>query len=200
MGDQIVRNEKDAKAGCDYLPHLQASPHVHRQEQRVHELDHNHSSQAEQDEVADPDPAVQVHGFLAVVPPPCMETFLHEIACAVLHQAAEHEAHCKDGTVGRFVHRDARKTVDGKGDQSASGTVYRKPRARQESAVYEPVVLEVLERHLNAPPHERICEEQQYYIYEVFHTVLIIQRIRAERYADCSVNPNALSSRLRLRT
>ena len=134
-------------------------------QQRIDQIHNHHAAQPEEDQVSDPDPAMQVHGLLAVIPPTGMEAFLQNIARHIFQEAAQKERHRKGRADGKFQRGQA---FYHNGDQCRAGAVDRKPRAGQKTAVDEPMELEILQSDFNTPTEKSVCEKQQYEIDKTF--------------------------------
>ena len=149
---KVVRNPEDRReAARENLLHRQAQARKLRQEQRIENLENQYAAESEENQVPDPDAAVEIHGLLAVIPPAGVKALFHDPACAVFERAAEEERDGKGGTIavvpaGDQLHR--------RRDEHGAGAVDRQPRPREKAAVDEAVILPVLERDLNAPAKE----------------------------------------------
>ena len=136
-------------------------------------MNDRHASQAEQRQVADPDPPVQVHGLLTVIPPSGVEDLFEHIAGQVFHDAADQEGqgegrHDAGFNAGQIAHDD--------GDQHHPKPVNGKYWPRQEPAVDKAVVLAVFEYDLHAPARKTKDKELQDDIDPVRHTSISFQR------------------------
>ena len=102
---------------------------------------------------------MQVHGFLAVIPPAGMEALLHQVARQILYRPTEQEGHQKAGPVGigSTGKDDARQR-----DQQRTASVDRADGPGKEAAVDEPVELNVFQCHLNQPARQGIQKKQQH--------------------------------------
>ena len=120
-------------------------PEVHR----VDPHHDHHAGQTEQHQIADPHPAVQVHGLLAIVPPAGMERLLHVPADEVLQSAADEKARQKD--FARRAAPDAHKAAHQHRHQHHAAAVNGAVGADEEATVDEPVVLDVFQRDLHHP-------------------------------------------------
>ena len=123
------------------------------------------ASQPEEDQIPDPHPAVEVHGFLAVIPPAGVETLLHDVAGEILHQTADQKGQSEGGAVsglepGQIPHHQS--------DESCAAAVDGQDGAREEAPVDEAVELPILEDHLDAPAQQGIGKEQQDEIDDIF--------------------------------
>ncbi len=158
---------------------MQEKPH----QQRIEQLYDQNTAQSEQNQVPDPYSAVKIHGLLAVIPPAGMEALFQNIACHIFQKTAQEKRGDECRSDRRFKrrcypHRD--------GNQNSAGTIDRKPRSGQKTAVDKAVKLEVFQCDLDAPAYKGIGEKQQYQVYHVFNrhfllnpSVLRIKLLRA---------------------
>ena len=65
-------------------------------------MNDRNAAEPEEHQIADPDPAVQVHRFLTVIPPAGVKASLHKKACHVFQCSANQEGERKGGAVAGF--------------------------------------------------------------------------------------------------
>ena len=119
---------------------------------------HNcHAGDAEQNQIADPHAAVQIHRLLAVVPPARMEQLLHIPTGKVLKRAANHKSG-KKSVADRAGYAD--QTADANRDRHNAAAVNRAVRPNHKAAVDKTMILNILQRNLNHPTDDRENKEQ----------------------------------------
>lgn len=110
------------------------------QEAGVEDFQYQYAAEAEEDEVADPHSAVEVHGFLAVVPPASVEVFFQNVAGDVFQQAAKDEG---DEKAHGQASLHGGEEASAQGDDDGAGAVDGAVGADEKASVNKALVLEV---------------------------------------------------------
>lgn len=146
-GDVVGQHDRRHRQGGD--AQNQGAPPVHpAKEDRVDDLDNEDAGRSEQEQIADPDAAVEVHGLLAIVPPAGVEALFHVPGGEILQSAAQHHAG-QEGLPHGTLPGDEASHHQGHGDGAPAVDGAVGP--DEEATVDEAVELDVLQGHLGEP-------------------------------------------------
>ena len=124
---------------------------------RIEEMDNQNTTQPEENQVADPDSAIQVLRAFAVIPPSGMELFFQIIADEILPEAADDKGKKERGDKPAF---NGSKGLHRNRDHHGTRPVDRKPGTGQKTAIDESVIFTEHQCDLHTPTQKRKDKKQ----------------------------------------
>ena len=115
-------------------------------------MDNQNATQPEENQVADPDSAIQIHRAFAVIPPSGMELFFQIIADGIFPDSTDHKGKKERGDKSAF---NGSKGLHSDCDHHGARPVDRKPGTGQKTAVDESVIFTEHQRDLHTPTKKR---------------------------------------------